>query len=611
MNISFESLEFYPIPSPRRNDFEAHLARKIIICSENVVGVNINTLHGTYRSVRSGIPYHYVLFQDGAISYCRPRYWQNDFTTDDDSFINNSILILMDGLLKDEWSDSQIESLAQLCMFISKQDGIMFPNIAQYPDIVCSGETFPTWTTFRNYLFDKFTQFDPTRVDGEVKSLDEAGFGDNIKISVPGDIIKTVHDLSIYTGVPENIIESMNPYIRNSLSMAHDLQLMTTTAASGAGTYSVTLNTTADTMGVYGSGTESAVLKYQNAKGLTVDGKAGTATFSALVADITVAYPTWTNPYESYHPSSTQKLGSTGNGVAWTQAALKKLGYSLIGTYLPNGTAIVTAAIVAGLSASNSSSSTVTSSAVASAENLPLVINALSLNATVYDAVYETPIVTVKGSSDQSYVVQSTLYGGEDRPSFYDSIKFPGYKRATLQMDWAVPGKKPIDGISSYTVKFLVSPSSFSEARSNVRQMNRTNGGWYISRGGRNPITMNISGYMLDIKNYLERHQFIWNYKRFIEDRKNSLFEYENYYKTKFVCEGRAYYGYIDSVQFSKSSERPFMYQYNISFVALDDRYIFQSSLALKESKKIVPSSKTTTIKSGTLSAIVYNALNT
>lgn len=605
MNISFKTLEFYPIPSPRRTDLQAHMTRKIILCSENSNTINIDNLHGKYLSEKGGIPYHYVVMRDGNIFYCRPKYWQNNFTEDSDSFINNSILILAEGLDKTAWTDAQEDSLVQLCVFLAKQDGILFENIIEFSTVIQSSPLFPSWTVFTGDLIAKMQSSDPTRVTG-VNTNGVVGFGQNIKMTVPGDLVDTLRDLSILLNVPESTLESMNPYVSDGVDIMHNLQLLAVIEDSGG----VSKTSKLDGKYTFGSGTQAGVIKFQYNKSLAQDGVVGPATLAAIDSYAAEYFPSQTNPFQSLYPHRTLKLGNSGGDVAWLQYWLNTFGIKTDGTETINGLPITAPASTAGIGASSTDSSTSANTAANYAKNLVLNSGALATDAKVFDIVNEQPIVKVTKSADSKYVVQSSLYAGQDRPAFYDSIKFPGYKRATLQMDWNVPGKKPVDGISSYTINFLVSPSSFSESRSNVRQINRTNGGWFVMKGGRNPINMSISGYMLDVKNFLEKHQFIWNYKRFIEDRKSSLFEYENYYSVKFICEGREYYGYIDNIQFTKSAERPFMHQYTISFVALDDRYIFSSSMALNEAKKIVPSYQYAPIKTVKLADIVYNTIN-
>lgn len=603
MNLSFLNLEFYPIPNPRRTDFDAHLMRRIIVCSENSASVDLVGLHGYYRQTKSGIPYHYAVMSSGAVVSCRPRYWQNDLTSDTDSFINNSSLILMEGLSDASWTEEQVEALAQLCLFLFRQDGTTASQVIQYPELIKSNKVFPSWSDFTDLITTKVTNFDPTRSSENASST--PGFGETIRMSIPGDIISNLQELSIYTGVPEDTILAMNPYLLDANNIVHDLQLMSL-IVDGLGE---TQASKSDTYGVFGLGTQYALKSYQKANSLTMTGTFTSATRTSMLNAIAAQYPSWTNPAAAYASTSLYVLGSTGNGVAWMQYMTAKLGYKL--TYPVPSTITVALPLSSGTVIVSTSSATESSNAKKELENWPSAISALTFNAKDYDVAYEVPIVKSSSSSDSSYVVRSTLYGGVDRPSFYDSLKLPGYKRATLNMKWMVSGKKPPDGVSDHTINFLVSPSSFTETRSNIRQLNRTNGGWFVAKGGRNPIQMNVSGYMMDIKNYMERHQFIWSYKRYIEDRKNNVLEFENYYSVKFTCEGREYYGYIDSIQFSKSSMQPFMYQYNINFVALDDRYVFQSDSALKEAKDVVPSSKATAATSGTLASIVYNATNT
>ncbi len=83
------------------------------------------------------------------------------------------------------------------------------------------------------------------------------------------------------------------------------------------------------TDGKFGRGTETAVKAYQAARGLEVDGKAGTLTLTMLYGETsgesgTITTPVTTNP-------NTLKYGDSGSRVAELQTALVKLGYNTNG----------------------------------------------------------------------------------------------------------------------------------------------------------------------------------------------------------------------------------------------------------------------------------------
>lgn len=83
------------------------------------------------------------------------------------------------------------------------------------------------------------------------------------------------------------------------------------------------------TDGKFGRGTETAVKAYQAARGLEVDGKAGTKTLTMLYGetdggDGSITVPVTTNP-------NTLKYGDSGSRVTELQTALVKLGYDTNG----------------------------------------------------------------------------------------------------------------------------------------------------------------------------------------------------------------------------------------------------------------------------------------
>ena len=155
----------------------------------------------------------------------------------------------------------------------------------------------------------------------------------------------------------------------------------------------------------------------------------------------------------------------------------------------------------------------------------------------------------------------------------YDRIQIPevippGYKVAHMIAS--------LNGKDAYRITFAISPSSLNESRTNNYQVNKTNGGWFAQRMGPNPMQVSIDGYMLDIEGYLEKHQFLWNWKNFLEDRKVNTLEYENSYTIRLICMGRAYYGAATSISISSSGMKPFLHQYQMSFMIFKDEYIYK-----------------------------------
>ena len=175
-------------------------------------------------------------------------------------------------------------------------------------------------------------------------------------------------------------------------------------------------------------------------------------------------------------------------------------------------------------------------------------------------------------SEDMSFL--TTQYGGKKAPPWLSTgLEFPGYHNAFIQIT------NTNDGTIT-TIPFLVSPSSSSETRSSSQQITKTNAGWFIMRTGKNPTNLNISGYMMDAKDILEKHEFLEKYKKYIEDTRNARLEYINPYTVKIRLEGRDYHGYIQNISFNKAAVQPYLYQYNISFVILSDKMIYDARQA-------------------------------
>ncbi len=187
---------------------------------------------------------------------------------------------------------------------------------------------------------------------------------------------------------------------------------------------------------------------------------------------------------------------------------------------------------------------------------------------------------TLDTYQDLSYL--TTMYGGKSAPPWYSKgLDLPGYHSAFIEIT------KTSDNKVVQKLNFILSPSSSSESRSNSQQMTKTNAGWFIQRIGKNPTNLNISGYMMDAKGILEKHTFLENYKQYIEDTKNIRFEYSNPYSVKIRLEGRDFHGYISSISFNKNAQQPYMYQYNITFVILRDKFIYDEKQAAISASKI------------------------
>ena len=204
-------------------------------------------------------------------------------------------------------------------------------------------------------------------------------------------------------------------------------------------------------------------------------------------------------------------------------------------------------------------------------------------------------------------ITQSTDYGGKSAPTWVnDGFYLPGYHNAFLSVTQKSTGKEVL------ALSFKVSPSTFSDARSKLYQLVKTFGGWMIQKLGNQPIEVNLGGYMFDMKGTLERHDFIDNYKKYIEDQKNYTTDYYNEYYTKLVIEGREYYGMITALTFSKqASNSPFLYQYNLSFIALGEKRIYNADYATQDALILEKQAmNAATAKNTYVSPLIGDALN-
>ena len=148
----------------------------------------------------------------------------------------------------------------------------------------------------------------------------------------------------------------------------------------------------------------------------------------------------------------------------------------------------------------------------------------------------------------------------------------PGYQNAYLEFTNLESGEVKVIG-------FMISPNNVSHSKSPLQQVNRTTAGWAVMRSGRNMEQVNVTGYLLDSKHCQERHDFVEKYyKEYVEDKKNANNEHTNNWGVSLIIEGKKHIGYIQGFSFQKTSLQPFLYQYSIVFMSVDDILIHTSS---------------------------------
>lgn len=163
-------------------------------------------------------------------------------------------------------------------------------------------------------------------------------------------------------------------------------------------------------------------------------------------------------------------------------------------------------------------------------------------------------------------------YGGKPYPEWKNGdFNFPGYKNAILELHNVRNGGVVRHG-------FLVSPSNFSEQRSNNAQMNKTTAGWVVYRTGKGLGTLSLAGITLDTKEMPERLTFLKRITDYIEDGYNDRFETKNDWLQYFIIEGVMYSGYMQSISFTKNGQSPYVYQYNLTFIVYSDNLQHRSN---------------------------------
>jgi LysM repeat protein len=217
------------------------------------------------------------------------------------------------------------------------------------------------------------------------------------------------------------------------------------------------------------------------------------------------------------------------------------------------------------------------------------------------EQTYKAAVAKITSPSVQYETANTTLRGGKSRALWeHNAMLLPGYRNACMVIT------KPDN--TTYVIQFMVSPSNASDARTNNVQTNKTTAGWFIYKLGPGLTQVNFSGYMLDIKNQLERHAFLEDYKHYVVDKQLDNHTFTNEYTVKLYLEGIEYEGYIVNLAFQKSSVQPFLYNYNIQFLVIDDKYVHDPLNSLKNTVETISSSRIS-VQSLIMSASLHSTL--
>ena len=118
-------------------------------------------------------------------------------------------------------------------------------------------------------------------------------------------------------------------------------------------------------------------------------------------------------------------------------------------------------------------------------------------------------------------------------------------------------------------IKTVINPVSYSETYSTSVNLHQTTGGWFMSRHGENPVSLNINGYLLDTPYSAEKHSLIEEWKTYLTDQVDSKGNYYNKTTTEIQLEGIRYKGVINSISFGKDANRPSLSTFQMNFTCL------------------------------------------
>lgn len=186
--------------------------------------------------------------------------------------------------------------------------------------------------------------------------------------------------------------------------------------------------------------------------------------------------------------------------------------------------------------------------------------------------------VKKNNNSASSAVVDTTMYGGKPAPVWGgEDFRLPGYQNCRIVY------QNIRNTTTMYTWGFFISPNSLSITEGQELQTQKTSAGWFIERHGPAIGQLSFTGYFLDTFRCPERLRFFDVYKRHTENQ-NNFNEYDCDFSQQIIIEGVKYYGLIQSINQSKSGERPYIYQYTINFMFYKSKRVYSyASSAMTE----------------------------
>lgn len=208
------------------------------------------------------------------------------------------------------------------------------------------------------------------------------------------------------------------------------------------------------------------------------------------------------------------------------------------------------------------------------------VLNSVKASTKISNAILGN---VKKSTIPTSSVVDSTMYGGKPAPIWEgEEFRLPGYQNCRIVY------QNIKNATAMYTWGFFISPNSLNIVEGQDIQTQKTAAGWFIDRHGPAIGQLNFTGYFLDTFKCPERLRFFDVYNEHTE-KQNNFNEYDCNFSQYIIIEGVKYYGLIHSINCSKSGDRPFIYQYSISFLYYKSKRVYSypsSAMTVDEMRK-------------------------
>lgn len=205
MEIIPTQLNFLNALVPNKTGLENDINKKILVFSKSIGSLSVQDLNYKYQSHFSGIPFHYFIDSLGNIYYCRNRAYQNELFLNDYNLYANSVSILIDNPHGTTLGQEKENALVSLCSMLCMQESVLLENILSLSEIIYDDVDIPNMNLIVGKIRKKISDFSSiASIETDYNTLMY------YKLIVNHNVL-TFNDLSELTGVPVNIIISMNP----------------------------------------------------------------------------------------------------------------------------------------------------------------------------------------------------------------------------------------------------------------------------------------------------------------------------------------------------------------------------------------------------------------